>query len=65
MTASTPKDPALKSLEADLDRKLDTLEKVEKDEEREQAAKQLDESKDDPTPLSDYKKAEAIKKGAV
>ncbi len=65
MNESTPKDPAMKSLEADLDRKLDKLEKVEEAEEREEAAKQLDESKDDPAPLSDYKKAEAIRKGAI
>jgi hypothetical protein len=66
MTASTPhNDPALKSIEADLDRKLEKLDEVKKAEEREEAAEQLAESKDDPTPLSDYKKAEAIKKGAI
>ena len=70
MTSSTPdKDTSLKSLEAELDRSIEKLdeEKAQKKEaeERAEAARQLADSKDDPAPLSDYKKAEAIKKDAV
>ena len=66
MTASTPnKDASLKSLEAELDRSIEKLDEKKEAEERAEAAKQLEESKDDPAPLSNYKKAEAIKKDAV
>lgn len=68
MTASTStsdKDTSLKSLEAELDRSIEKLDEKKEAKERAEAAKQLAESKDDPTPLSDYKKAEAIKKGAI
>lgn len=66
MTESTSnKDASLKSLEAELDRSIDKLDEKKEAEERAEAAKQLEESKDDPAPLSDYKKAEAIRKGAV
>lgn len=66
MTASTPnKDTSLKSLEAELDRSIQKLDEKKEAEERAEAAKQLEESKDDPAPLSNYKKAEAIKKDAV
>lgn len=66
MTASAPDNKAsLKSLEAELDRSIEKLDEKKDAEERAEAARQLEESKDDPTPLSDYKKAEAIKKGAV
>ena len=66
MTASTPnKDTSLKSLEAELDRSIEKLDEKKEAEERAEAAKQLEESKDDPAPLSNYKKAEAIKKDAV
>ncbi|MDB5879547.1 MAG: hypothetical protein JWQ41_2961 [Variovorax sp.] len=66
MTSSTPdKDTSLKSLEAELDRSIEELDEKKEAEERAEAARQLAESKDDPAPLSDYKKAEAIKKDAV
>ena len=66
MTASTPdKDTSLKSLEAELDRSIEKLDEKKEAEERAEAARQLADSKDDPAPLSDYKKAEAIKKDAV
>ena len=66
MTASTPnKDASLKSLEAELDRSIEKLDEKKEAEERAEAAKQFEESKDDPAPLSNYKKAEAIKKDAV
>ena len=64
-TSTSVKDTSLKSLEAELDRSIEKLDEKKEAEERAEAAKQLEESKDDPTPLSDYKKAEAIKKGAV
>ncbi|MGJ7578877.1 hypothetical protein ACSFA3_01700 [Variovorax sp. RHLX14] len=63
--SNSSKDPSLKSIEAELDRSIEKLDEKKEAEERAQAAEQLAESKDDPAPLSDYKKAEAIRKGAV
>jgi hypothetical protein len=61
----TDKDASLKSVEADLDRSIEEFDKNKEAEERAKAAEQLENSEDDPAPLSDYKRAEAIKKGAI
>lgn len=61
----TDKDTSLKSIEADLDRSIEEFDKNKEAEERAKAAEQLENSEDDPAPLSDYKRAEAIKKGAI
>ncbi len=59
------KDASLKSVEADLDRSIEEFDKNKEAEERAKAAEQLENSEDDTAPLSDYKRAEAIKKGAI
>lgn len=63
--ASSPDYEArLKALEAEIDRSIGQLDQLEEDAERAKARKQLKESTEDPAPLSDYKRAEAIKRDA-
>jgi len=59
--ASPDYESSMHALEGELDRAIAALDQQDKAEDRADANRQLAEAEDDPAPLSNYKRAEAIK----
>jgi len=62
--ASPDYESALAALEGEIDRASATLDRQDETKDQVQADRQLAESEEDPAPLSNYKRAEAIKQNS-
>jgi hypothetical protein len=59
--ASPDYETSLHALEGEIDRAIAAMDRQDKAEDRSEADRQVAQSEDDPAPLSNYKRAEAIK----